>query len=156
MGRNGDRPPWDGDPKEHMGMVEMGSYETNTPWGAMGTDLHGMKTPWGTVAQWGRDPMRPRPHGAQRGPTPVQTSRPMARLAPGTPNPDPAGLPVGRNPTPPTLTEPHSNGGARLPFIALQVLIDGGVGHCLRLDAHGAFVEVAQEGFCVAQQEAEL
>ena len=142
MGRNGDRPPWDEDPKEHMGMVEMGPHETNTPWGAM--------------AQWGRDPMRPRPHGAQRGPTPVQTSRPMARLAPGTPNPDPAGLLVGRNPTPPTLTEPHSNGGARLPFIALQVLIDGGVGHCLRLDAHGAFVEVAQEGFCVAQQEAEL
>lgn len=30
------------------------------------------------------------------------------------------------------------------------------LGHCLRLDAHGAFVEVAQEGFCVAQQEAEL
>ena len=66
-----DRPPWDGDPKEHMGMVEMGSYETNTPWGAMGTDLHGMKTPWGAMAQWGRDPMRPRPHGAQRGPTPM-------------------------------------------------------------------------------------
>ena len=47
-----------------MGMVEMGSYETNTPRGAMGTDLHGMKTPWGAMAQWGWDPMRPRPHRA--------------------------------------------------------------------------------------------
>ena len=48
MGHNGDRLPWDENPKEHMGMMEMGPHETNTP--------------WGTVAQWGRDPMRPRPY----------------------------------------------------------------------------------------------
>ena len=76
---------------------------------------------------------------------------------PAPPTPTPRGSRWAVTTHPPTLTEPHGGGGgARLPFIALQVLIDGGVGHCLRLDAHGAFVEVAQEGFCVAQQEAEL
>ena len=62
MGRNGNRSPWDEDPMGCNGTVGMGSYETETPWGATGTDPHGMKTPWGTVAQWGRDPMRPRPY----------------------------------------------------------------------------------------------
>ena len=58
MGHNGDRPPWDEDPKEHMGMAGMGPHETKGPNGAMGTHPHGMKTPWGAMAQWGQDPMR--------------------------------------------------------------------------------------------------
>ena len=49
----------------HMGMVWVGPNGMKTPKSAMGTDLHGIKTPWGAMAQWGWDPMRPRPHGAQ-------------------------------------------------------------------------------------------
>ena len=65
MGRNGDRPPWDEDPMGHSGTVGTGSYETETPWGTMGTDPHGMKTPKSIWEWWRWDPMRPTPHGAQ-------------------------------------------------------------------------------------------
>ena len=71
MGHNGDRLPWDENPKEHMGMMEMGPQETNTPWGTVGADPHGMKTPKSIWEWWGRVPMRPRAQMAQWGHIPM-------------------------------------------------------------------------------------
>ena len=79
MGRNGDRPPWDGDPKEHMGMVEMGSYETNTSRGTVGTGSYETETPWGAT---GTDPCANKPPYGQAG---ARHPQPRPRGAPGGP-----------------------------------------------------------------------